>query len=157
MFIISSLCFLFALAATLTLCSSPTVLGLWIIFTALLIATIVACSSISWLGLIIFLIYVGGLLVIFAYFVALTPNIIIESALWMLTLITISFTLLFIFFLFTSLLDTKTFSISSNFPIINFFIVNSFAILCLVVVLFIALVSVVKVCASTSAPLRPFN
>lgn len=145
-----------ALALTLSLSSSPLILGVWVLILALLIALLTAMSSSSWLGLIIFLIYVGGLLVIFAYFVALTPNIIIGGATTL--ILTLGFTILFsATFIIASLTDFTTHSTLSNSPLINLLIHNLFIILIVALVLFLALVSVVKVCRLYSAPLRPFN
>lgn len=53
---------------------NPIRLGLWIISLAILTALNLSFIIRSWFGFILFLIYIGGLLVIFAYFVAIDPN-----------------------------------------------------------------------------------
>ena len=65
-----SLCrvFLFPLMA------QPLSLGLSIIFSTILLCVLVGMFLSSWYGYILFLIYVGGLLVMFAYVAALSPN-----------------------------------------------------------------------------------
>lgn len=52
----------------------PLILGISILNIALLIATIYSTILSSWLAFLIYLIYVGGILVIFSYFLAITPN-----------------------------------------------------------------------------------
>lgn len=59
---------------TLYLASTPIILGINILIIALLLSATFASFIRSWFAFLIFLIYVGGILVIFAYFLALTPN-----------------------------------------------------------------------------------
>ncbi len=148
---------LISLISTIVLCSSPTILGLWIMLTALVIAATLGGTTTSWLGLIVFLIYIGGLLVMFAYFVALTPNILMESFSWVLLLLSITFILSSLILFSLTIFSTKIISCSRNTPIIFLLSSNTFAVVTLALVLFIALVSVVKICSQYSAPLRPFN
>ena len=146
---------IFAFTSTMFLASSPLILGLWVVFLALWIAIFISISLTSWLGLIIFIIYVGGLLVIFAYFVALTPNLLIEGAtiLWS-TLSSLLGTLFF--FIFIPISFYGLMSTTSNFPLNFLLSINAFTVVVIAVVLFLALVAVVKLCANFSAPLRPF-
>jgi len=144
-----------AFRISLTLSASPLLIGLWIIFIALFIAIFLSFFS-SWLGIIVFLIYIGGLLVIFAYFVALTPNLIIDS-------ITIAKWILISTFVFFSLLSTFHVNILNSFnflwqtPISNLINRNFFALTFIALILFFALVAVVKLCSFFSSPLRPYN
>lgn len=59
----------------LPIIAQPLSLGLVIILSTLLMCFIRAMTLSSWYGYILFLIYVGGLLVIFAYVAALSPNV----------------------------------------------------------------------------------
>lgn len=59
---------------TLYLASTPIVLGVNILMISLLLSSTFASFLSSWFAFLIFLIYIGGMLVIFAYFLALTPN-----------------------------------------------------------------------------------
>ena len=144
-----------ALRISLTLSASPLLIGLWIILIALFIAMSLSLFS-SWLGIIVFLIYIGGLLVIFAYFVALTPNLIIEGFTiikWILISTFIFFCLLEIF----NIRILNIFNSSWQTPIINLINNNFFALTFIALMLFFALVAVVKLCSFFSAPLRPYN
>lgn len=59
----------------LPMIAQPLSLGLVIIVSTLLMCFISAITLSSWYGYILFLIYVGGLLVMFAYVAALSPNV----------------------------------------------------------------------------------
>lgn len=150
------LSFCLGLTATLVLAASPIVLGLWVLMFALFSAIALSVSHASWVGLMIFIIYVGGLLVMFAYFVALTPNLIIEGV-TMVSLASTSALFFFTLFVFSTPINLKTFTTYSNHPIIIFFTLSPVMVIIIAVVLFIALISVVKLCRRFSAPLRPFS
>ncbi len=59
---------------TLYLASTPIILGANILIISLLLSAVFASFIRSWFAFLVFLIYVGGILVMFAYFLALTPN-----------------------------------------------------------------------------------
>uniref|UniRef100_A0AAU6QGT6 NADH dehydrogenase subunit 6 n=1 Tax=Prionospio sp. 4 MH-2023 TaxID=3059272 RepID=A0AAU6QGT6_9ANNE len=145
-----------ALASTLILATSPLFLGLWIIILALMMAMTASMTLTSWIGLMMFLIYVGGLLVMFAYFVALTPNLLIEGKTMMLTL-TLSAPLLFSLMLLIPISDNKILSDVSQLPMGFLMAQNLESITLIALTLFFALVATVKICGTFSAPLRPFN
>jgi len=145
-----------AIRSTLALATSPLFIGLWIISLALVIAISTSIILTSWLGIIMFLIYVGGLLVIFAYFVALTPNLLIESKTITLIL-TLSTPLIFLSVRIILISDNKLFSDITQLPLRFLISENLYTITLIALTLFFALVAVVKICSTFSSPLRPFN
>lgn len=145
-----------AVAATSRLASRPLFLGTWVLILTLVIRLIANLLLSSWLGIIIILIYVGGLLVIFAYFVALTPNLIIEGKTILVNLIA-STPVFFIFLITLNIADIKTLSYNSLQPITYLFIEHISIISILALILFFALVATVKLVRNSSSPLRPFN
>nr|QGZ09976.1 NADH dehydrogenase subunit 6 [Eisenia nordenskioldi pallida] len=67
---------LMMITSTFMLCLAPTpiILGVNILLMSLLLSMVFASFISSWFAFLVFLIYVGGMLVMFAYFLALTPN-----------------------------------------------------------------------------------
>lgn len=157
MALLSILILALTIALSLVLASSPLFLGLWVLFLALRLSLFLGLITASWLGLFMFLIYVGGLLVIFAYFVALAPNQLIEGKrMLFLTFLTYLRLILIIapnFILFnTDFLFQPQNLLTSLFSFSNILIY-----ILLALILFFALVSVVKIRAIASGPLRPFS
>ena len=147
--LISLIC---ATALALPLSSNPLTLGILILLTALLLSSIFASSISSWLAFLIFLIYIGGILVIFSYFVSVIPNQTLSIN--QLKFITITFILLTIlsqWLLLTPIIKFSTPQInliytSSNTPILIF----------LASTLFLIIVIVVKISSQRKGPLRSF-
>ena len=135
--------------------SSPLSIGVWIIMLALAISTSLSIQIPSWFSLLIFLIYVGGLLVMFSYFVAIQPNqqlgfikivIIATITLLYLTIATIYYP--------TTTVSHTLLTFSCSFIISS---TNMILIFLLGLLLFFALITVVKITFSSKAPLRPFS
>lgn len=141
---------------SIVLSSSPLTIGLWVLLLALALARLIALSISPWFGLTIFLIYVGGMLVIFAYFAALTPNqpheILKIGLILRLTLIIIFTPTLYLGNLLESFLSYS--SIKPELTILTPW--SSRAFIIVVIILFFILVSVVKVADIFKGPLRPF-
>lgn len=133
---------------------TPVVILLNILIISLIISCILAILYRNWFAYIIFLIYVGGMLVIFSYFVAMSPNQIIYLNVFVLRL--------FIFFLIiTILLYSKyympfRFSYKSSFYIIyrsSYF----YILILLISLLLLIILVVVKLVNTSEGPLRPFK
>nr|QHT64912.1 NADH dehydrogenase subunit 6 [Perinereis sp. PA-2020] len=131
---------------------SPINLGTLVLMIALFVATALSVMSTGWFGLITFIIYVGGMLVMFAYFAALQPNQLITSWGWILlpTLFTIN---LFI------MLPHSTLNWISHSPNTSqiYSPINLNIPVLMALVLFLALIMVVKTSRANEGPLRPFN
>jgi NADH-ubiquinone oxidoreductase chain 6 len=135
--------------------SNPLSIGLAILLIALIISAIFALSITSWLSFLIFLIYVGGILVLFSYFVAITPNQ---------TLPAIYTSIILIASIIPIYLVTKKLSLAppifllSNHKI-NILYINSttWTLIILATLLLITIIIVVKITINFKGPLRPFK
>lgn len=149
-------CFFLSLILSLILANSPLLLGLWVLLISLSFTSLLGLISSSWLAIFLFLIYVGGLLVIFSYFVALVPNQILEgNNIFYILLITLT-ALLIILFNTPILFTSQTSSLPQTLITALYYPTNIPTLTLLAITLFFALVAVVKICAKSNAPLRPF-
>uniref|UniRef100_A0AAU8L1G5 NADH dehydrogenase subunit 6 n=1 Tax=Polychaeta sp. TaxID=3061522 RepID=A0AAU8L1G5_9ANNE len=139
------------------LMTTPLGLGLWILLLALMIASNMMFTMSSWFSFILFLIYIGGLLVMFAYFSAIDPNKKINLM-----------SPLFIPILFMTMLlmmsaklswSTQLMEFSNqhqySFPAL-FFSNSAMFLIIMMLTLLLILISVVKITNRTQGPLRPF-
>jgi len=147
-FLLSSI----SLGISLIFIRTPVCLGGWILLFSIFSSMLLRSVYLSWFGYIMFLIYIGGILVIFSYFTAIQPNqdvfIIKPFYYWIIIYLSLP-------------INISSFSIdlfASSFWWIRCMF-NSFNIICLTLValvLFLALVRVVKVTITSFSPLRPF-
>nr|BDQ43750.1 NADH dehydrogenase subunit 6 [Duplodicodrilus acinctus] len=139
----------------LYLSTTPIMLGINILTMALLLSATLATSMSSWYAFLVFLIYVGGMLVMFAYFLALTPNQ------QMPTTSNILYTLMTMATLTIMLMATET---KIFIPQVTYqdtaylYSTNTAPILILLaLILLLTMVIVVKLTNRSKGPLRPFN
>nr|ALQ78793.1 NADH dehydrogenase subunit 6 [Glycera capitata] len=141
-----------SMSMTIILTLSPLSMGFWVLMLALLTATTTSLSMSSWFGFIIFLIYIGGMLVMFAYFTAIQPNQQIKILTPTIAATMTTITLPFLSNQTTiNPLSSKNWWISSMYESMN---IPSLIFLALA--LFLALISIVKISFMNRAPLRPF-
>nr|BDQ43802.1 NADH dehydrogenase subunit 6 [Metaphire megascolidioides] len=139
----------------LYLSTTPIMLGINILTMALLLSATLATSMSSWYAFLVFLIYVGGMLVMFAYFLALSPNQQMPTTgnvVYMLvTLVTLT----------TVAITTKTkISITQEMYQDNTYLYSMStapALILLALILLLTMVIVVKLTSRSKGPLRPFN
>lgn len=146
---------LISLSITTLTCTNPFSIAIIILIVALITASIYASLHSSWLGFLLFLIYVGGILVIFSYFLAITPNQ-YQYNLNLIKIPTLSiFLLLIISILITDswtpyvpdfLSLTKIIFTFQNMPIL----------IILVLILLFSIIVVIKTCKLEKGPLRSF-
>ena len=148
-----------SIALSFPIALTPSNAAIWILFIAFMLTVNFAINYRSWISLIIFLIYIGGILVIFSYFSALSPNSIIPN-----------YTLIFSS-LYSFIIISTTF-LFSKIHIINFswnaapshsilissiyFPRTSLILLITALILFFTIVRVVKISKRNMGPLRPF-
>lgn len=143
-------------AASITwLIINPLTLALTILIIALSVALLFGIYLSSWIAFLVFLIYIGGIIVIFAYFVAIAPNIPINIT-WP-SIFSISTLILLILFI-------RTNPFKPNSTPIHSIILNTFysiehieTLILLALILLLTIIIVVKLVSLTKGPLRPFN
>ena len=147
------------------LMAQPLSLGLSIMVSSLFLCTLTALTLSSWYAYILFLIYVGGLLVIFAYVAALSPNVLFSGSGPLFFFIS-TFTLLLGLLYLVPFPDLATLRSIEAVPVIKTLksygcqLVSegsAFILIGLGLILLINLVAVVKICYYQHASLRPFE
>nr|YP_010547139.1 NADH dehydrogenase subunit 6 [Maoricolpus roseus]UYK51653.1 NADH dehydrogenase subunit 6 [Maoricolpus roseus] len=148
------------------LMSQPLSLGLSIMFSTMFLCILTAIHLSSWYAYILFLIYVGGLLVMFAYVATLSPNVLFGGAGPLLFFLGAqAFLPVIIFFspfsdlsnlapangTQESLMALKTFGIELVSPFFISVLVG------LALILLINLIVVVKICYYHHSTLRPYK
>nr|YP_009245126.1 NADH dehydrogenase subunit 6 [Amynthas jiriensis]AMR74064.1 NADH dehydrogenase subunit 6 [Amynthas jiriensis] len=139
----------------LYLSTTPIMLGINILIMALLLSMALASSMSSWYAFLVFLIYVGGMLVMFAYFLALAPNQQMptkSNAVYLLMTLTILPGVAVI-------TDTKMFISKETYQDNTYLYSTSTApiLILLALILLLTMVIVVKLTNRSGGPLRPFN
>ena len=149
----------------LPLMSQPLRLGIIIIVSTLIICITSAITVSSWYAYILFLIYVGGLLVIFAYVAALSPNILFGRGSPLIFFIFI-FLFFLTFFYRNMFIDLSSLTFENQLRRSKFLKIYGSELVSpqiisiligLAVILLINLIVVVKICYYTHASLRPFE
>lgn len=141
-----------AITTNIVLATSPISIGLIILRIALSLAIFYASTLSSWVAFLIFLLYVGGMLVIFSYFVALSPN----QQLFSNTFITIIVSsLITLTLLLTNTLTpiNKTFHPMTATLYSHY---NTAILIILATLLLFAIIIVVKISIQSKGPLRSF-
>lgn len=134
---------------------NPLSMGVSILFIALTVAILFSYSMSSWIAFLIFLIYIGGILVIFSYFVSLTPNQTI-NILSIILILTTTYIILFSIITINNIKPefSPIYTIQSN----SFYLKsNSSILILLATILLITIIIVVKLTINFKGPLRPFN
>nr|AWH98434.1 NADH dehydrogenase subunit 6 [Conus spurius] len=149
----------------LPMMSQPLSLGLVVMISTLFMCLVSGMTTSAWYGYILFLIYVGGLLVMFAYVAALSPNVLFGGLTPLFSLFVFS-PVLFVFLYFYFFKDSSYLSFELSFSKLMYLkmygveLVSPHMISVLIglgVILLINLVVVAKICYYQQASLRPFS
>nr|YP_009538434.1 NADH dehydrogenase subunit 6 [Conus betulinus]AYU74159.1 NADH dehydrogenase subunit 6 [Conus betulinus] len=155
----------FSTLLILPMMSQPLSLGLVIMILTLFMCLVSGMTISAWYGYILFLIYVGGLLVMFAYVAALSPNVLFGGITPLLGFV-MFFPVSFLFFCFYLFKDSSYMSFQSFFSKFMYLkmygveLISPYMISVLIglgVVLLINLIVVAKICYYQQASLRPFS
>lgn len=137
------------------LATNPLTIGIIILLTALILAITFAYSISSWIAFLIFLIYIGGILVIFSYFVSIIPNQTI-SIIYNMAIISTSFILILAVSVLLNLSPQIT--ISDHIHINSIYTSPNIPTLILLAsLLLFTIIVVVKLTILSKGPLRPFS
>nr|YP_009974958.1 NADH dehydrogenase subunit 6 [Platynereis massiliensis]QNJ33932.1 NADH dehydrogenase subunit 6 [Platynereis massiliensis] len=131
---------------------SPVNLGMLVLMIALIMSSTLCMITTSWFSFIMFIIYVGGMLVMFAYFAALQPNQFITN--WNWAIVPMWFMILLTLFSQNKKIMWVQYSLNT---IEVYTTTNMELPLLLALILFLALVVVIKTARADDGPLRPFN
>nr|YP_010944818.1 NADH dehydrogenase subunit 6 [Bathothauma lyromma]WMC20952.1 NADH dehydrogenase subunit 6 [Bathothauma lyromma] len=156
----------FSLSSVCLMVIQPLSLGFILMLLTLFISGLLGMITFSWYGYLLFLVYIGGLLVMFMYVISLVPNLIFVSSKVFMYMIMIFFGFLFMNFLVSKefiSIDIKSFSLFeySSMSLCGSSMImmydNFMCYLLLGVVLLFLLISVVKICYYCEGPLRVFK
>lgn len=149
------LCLITSIFLTLPKANNPLSITLIIIFIALITACSFSATLSSWYAFLVFLIYVGGILVIFAYFTATSPNQQQISAKKIIKTILLILSITGLFLIFRNRYIPLT--PSKSHQLISLYTAhNIYTLIIITLILLITMVIVVKLCSRTKGPLRTF-
>lgn len=156
----------FSLSRLCLIVIQPLRLGFILILNVMCVSGLIGFIIFSWYGYLLFLVYVGGLLVIFIYVISLVPNLIFLSNKVMFYFFIIYFSYFLINYLFVKEIvseEVKSFVIN-NYRSIRciggeYILIfdNFLCYIILGVILFFVLIRVVKICYYCDGPLRVFK
>nr|YP_010944746.1 NADH dehydrogenase subunit 6 [Liocranchia reinhardtii]WMC20844.1 NADH dehydrogenase subunit 6 [Liocranchia reinhardtii] len=156
----------FSLSSVCLVVIQPLSLGFMLMMVSLSVSSILGLVVFSWYGYLLFLVYIGGLLVMFMYVISLVPNLIFLSSKVFSYFFVILLGFLMMNFMVNkelinvdmkevSLLDYSSMSMHGASMIMMY---NNFlSYLLLGIILLFVLISVVKICYYCEGPLRVFK
>nr|YP_009024171.1 NADH dehydrogenase subunit 6 [Amphiporus formidabilis]AGL46749.1 NADH dehydrogenase subunit 6 [Amphiporus formidabilis] len=137
---------LFLMLSLSLVAQQPMSMGGFLLFYCFFSSVYVFSFFSSWFSLSLFLIYIGGMLVLFGYVLVLIPNFVFSLKLYPF--------FFFFFFFFSPFGEISWNTLDCSFSFFSYS--NLVVYLSLAVVLFIGLVSVAKICFFQVGALRPF-
>nr|YP_010448469.1 NADH dehydrogenase subunit 6 [Codonobdella sp. B45A]UTS56340.1 NADH dehydrogenase subunit 6 [Codonobdella sp. B45A] len=143
------MCFL---SSSLTI-NNPILMAMNILIVAMLMSVLMSMMMSSWYAMLMYLIYIGGMMVMFSYFIALSPNQNLKTSQYFNTI-------LFTFIMFMPAIITVNNILLHNQEIKSYdlYMMDMKAItIMLILVLLMMLLVIVKMVKVSKGPLRPFN
>nr|QXJ42302.1 NADH dehydrogenase subunit 6 [Stoloteuthis sp. GS-2021] len=156
----------FSLSSVSMMVIQPLSLGFMLMNMVLFISLLVGMVIFSWYGYLLFLVYIGGMLVMFMYIISLIPNFIFLSSKVIMYFFSIFLGFMLMnFFGFKSMISAEMKSVMllnySNMSMGGGSVImmydNFFCYLLLGFILLFVLISVVKICYYCEGPLRVFK
>nr|FAA04180.1 TPA: NADH dehydrogenase subunit 6 [Bdellodrilus illuminatus] len=133
--------------------STPMTLGLNILISSIFMSFYIYMFLSMWYAFLLILIYIGGMLMMFAYMVSLTPNIYLMMESHTMTILTT--TMMMVPLMYTSYLMVPMNSYSNCSS--NLYCPSMFcSFMMMILILLIVLVMVSKMVLTSKGPLRPF-
>nr|YP_010545669.1 NADH dehydrogenase subunit 6 [Acanthopleura loochooana]UYG48465.1 NADH dehydrogenase subunit 6 [Acanthopleura loochooana] len=149
----------------LLMVSQPLSIGGLVLISSFMMSICVFFDGGSWFGFILFLIYIGGLLVMFAYITALTPNLVFKVGYSGFVFFMMYFFWMGLFFTMdvinifseeeSALFLWESGSHKYGLTLFSFF--GSITVVGMVFILLFVLLCVVKICYKSKGALRPFS
>nr|YP_010454117.1 NADH dehydrogenase subunit 6 [Inioteuthis japonica]QXJ42107.1 NADH dehydrogenase subunit 6 [Inioteuthis japonica] len=156
----------FSLSSVSMMVIQPLSLGFMLMNMVFVVSVLTSIIIFNWYGYLLFLVYVGGMLVMFMYVISLIPNFIFVSGKVFFYFFSIFFSFMMMnFFVMKDMVkvsnnsvfmfnyDNMTMGGSSIIMMYN----NFFCYLLLGIILLFVLISVVKICYYCEGPLRVFK
>nr|YP_009440567.1 NADH dehydrogenase subunit 6 [Erpobdella japonica]ATG87480.1 NADH dehydrogenase subunit 6 [Erpobdella japonica] len=147
-----SLFLIFVLSSMTMIMNSPVLLLFNILMMALTISWLTGAMFSSWYSFLVFLIYIGGMMVMFSYFVALSPNQYLKINNYINSFIT---SILFFPAQFNN--NMKPYKFDSLYlysPVYNWY--QFYMLMFMIILLLMMMLIVVKMINTSKGPLRPF-
>nr|QYK91400.1 NADH dehydrogenase subunit 6 [Haemadipsa tianmushana] len=144
---------IFGLSMNLFIISSPVMMLLVILFNSLLLSLIIAFNLSSWYAFLMFLIYIGGMLVMFSYFVAISPNQKLKMKLMFFTP-TFIMLIMLLYYFNSNYISTNMYSLSNI--LMMYKNESSICTMFLILLLMLMMLMVSKMMKLSKGPLRPF-
>nr|YP_007891053.1 NADH dehydrogenase subunit 6 [Sepia pharaonis]AGJ71778.1 NADH dehydrogenase subunit 6 [Sepia pharaonis] len=156
----------FSLGSLCLMVIQPLSLGFMLMLNVVCVSGLMSITVFSWYGYILFLVYVGGMLVMFMYIISLVPNLIFLSSKVMLYFFVIYFSYFLVNYVFMKefiseeVKDNMMINYSSISCMTSDMILmvdNFVCYILLGIILLFVLISVVKICYYCEGPLRVFK
>nr|QLY89759.1 NADH dehydrogenase subunit 6 [Piscicola geometra] len=143
------LCFL---SSSMTI-NNPILMAMNILIVAMMMSVLMSMMMSSWYAMLMYLIYIGGMMVMFSYFIALSPNQNLKTKQYFNTI------MVTIIFMTPMILMMKNIMLNNQeIKVYDLYMMDMKSItMLLILILLMMLLVIVKMVKISKGPLRPFN